>query len=262
MDHHNSLTRALGSATSRLVEKAFRHWEVQRRAAAAKLDLSPRIAQAFTIALSREAGTQGTAVAQEVGKRLGWHVYDHELVQLIAREMGLRTALLESVDERQQPWLVETVEAFLSAPQRSYAEPLVSETTFVRHLVETVRALGAHGECVIVGRGASFLLPFETTLRVRLVGPEAERIVALSRRLGISQQEALCKVESLDRERTEFVRDHFHRDPTDPHNYDLVLNAARFPIAESAEIIIDALRHLQERSPDSSAVLASAQDRG
>jgi cytidylate kinase len=260
MNHHNSLTRALGSDTSRLVERAFRHWEVQRRAAAAKPDLCPQVAQAFTIALSREAGTQGTAVAQEVGTRLGWHVYDNELLHLIAREMGLRTALLKSVDERQQPWLVETVEAFLSAPQRDYAEPLVSETSFVRHLAETVRALGAHGECVIVGRGATFLLPSQTTLRVRLVGPVPERIEALSRKFGISREEAVRKVESLDRERTGFVRDHFHGDPTDPRNYDLVLNAVRYSTSECAELIIDALRRMQGHCPDSDAVLASAQE--
>src|SRR5262249_41889981 len=62
----------------------------------------------FTIALSRQAGTEGTAVAQEVGKRLGWQVYDHELLERIAQEMNVREALLESVDERRQSWLLES----------------------------------------------------------------------------------------------------------------------------------------------------------
>lgn len=73
-----------------------------------------------------------------MGRRLGWHVYDHELLEEIAREMNVRASLLESVDERQQSWLTESVEAFLSTPNKSESLPYVTETAFVRHLVETV----------------------------------------------------------------------------------------------------------------------------
>src|SRR6516164_4473380 len=91
------------------VGKACRHWEAQRLAAAKKGDLSPQMAHALTIAISREAGTRGAAIATEVGKKLEWHVYDHELLERIAQDMGLQASLLESVDERQKGWLRETV---------------------------------------------------------------------------------------------------------------------------------------------------------
>jgi hypothetical protein len=99
---------------SQLVEKACRHWELRRQAVQQR-EVSPRTAAAFTIALSRQAGTQGTLVAHEVGNLLGWHVYDHELLELIAQQMGLRTALLESIDERQQSWLRESIAADLAS---------------------------------------------------------------------------------------------------------------------------------------------------
>ena len=44
----------------------------------------------------------GTCIAREVGNGVGWHVYDHELLERIAQDMGLRTVLLESVDEREK----------------------------------------------------------------------------------------------------------------------------------------------------------------
>src|SRR5258708_7074417 len=40
----------------------------------------------FSIAISREAGTRGPAVAQAVAERLDWPVYDHELLQLVPRQ--------------------------------------------------------------------------------------------------------------------------------------------------------------------------------
>ena len=85
----------------RLVDRVGRHWEARRQAeAAAARAGQASLAEAWTVALAREAGTQGTAVGHEVGRRLGWPVYDHELLERIAQEMGLRTNLLESVDER------------------------------------------------------------------------------------------------------------------------------------------------------------------
>jgi hypothetical protein len=107
-------------------------------------------------------------------------VYDHELLQWIAQEMHVRTSLLQSVDERRQSWPLETAEAFLTASRESDSQAMVSESGYVRHLVQTVLALGVHGECVIVGRGAAFILPAETTLRVRLVAPVKQRIATLA----------------------------------------------------------------------------------
>ena len=195
---------------------------------------------AFTIALSREAGTPGTSVARAVGARLDWPVYDQDLLQRIAEEMGLRTSLLASVDEKGVSWLEECMEAFSSVPA-------VTESAYVRRLIETVLSLAAHGQCVIVGRGAAHILPPATTLRVRLVGTREDRVAATSRRLKISLAEAARWVETTDKQRSRFVRDHFYKDPADPDQYDLVLNASRFTVEQCAELTVAALRCAQER---------------
>ncbi|HVS39341.1 MAG TPA: cytidylate kinase-like family protein [Gemmataceae bacterium] len=227
-----------------LVDRACRLWEAQRQAAA-RADVPRRAARAFTIALSREAGTRAAATAKEVGERLGWHVYDQDLLEKIAQEMGLRTKLLKCVDERQQSWLQETAEAFLSETVDSEWNPSISESSYVRHLVETVMALGTHGECVIVGRGAAFILPAETTLRVRLTAPVKARVAALADRLGTSASEAARRLRTIDRERRDFVQDHFYKDPSEPSNYDLIVNTSRFSTAKTAELIVEGLHRLQ-----------------
>src|SRR5262249_35244300 len=43
-------------------------------------------ARPFSIAMSREAGTRGPAVARAVADKLGWKVYDNELLELVARD--------------------------------------------------------------------------------------------------------------------------------------------------------------------------------
>jgi cytidylate kinase len=224
-----------------LVERAFRHWE--RRGQAAQADRSPQPSRPFSIAFAREAGSGVTEVAREVGLRLGWEVYDRDLLEQIAREMGLRTSLLESVDERHVGWWAESVQQLIAA---TAPLPAVSASGFVRHLAETVLALGAHGECVIVGRGSAAILPPETTLRVRLVAPFPDRVARFAREQGLGHDEAARLVQQLDHERARFVRDHFHKDPADPRHFDLVLNTSRLSPAACADVIVQALREVQQ----------------
>src|SRR5262245_58219201 len=106
----------------------------------------------FTVAVSREAGALGTSVAAEVGRRLGWPVYDRELLDKIAEELRRPASRLEAVDERPASWLEECLSALLD-------KQTVSPDTYFKYLNGAVRGLEKTGRCVIVGRGANFILP-------------------------------------------------------------------------------------------------------
>jgi cytidylate kinase len=236
MDHEFAPKRV-----AETLQHLYRHWEQKRKAAASRSDEALPSARALTIALSRETGTEATAIGREIGQRLGWPVYDHELVERIAQDMGTHTRLLESVDEKRVSWLLEAFAALTSVP---YA----SQSAYVHRLVKTVLALGSYGECVIVGRGAAFILPAETTLRVRLIAPLEDRIRTITNQRGVSKEEALRQIEQTDREHNTFVHDHFSKDPTDSRNYDVLLNAARFGIAGCAALVVTALHSLKTRT--------------
>ena len=193
---------------------------------------------AFTIAISREVGARGTTVARDVGRRLGWPVYDHELLEQIAKEMHVSVHLLESADEKPGSWLQECIESLADVPT-------VTEISYFRRLLKMLLALGTHGGCVIVGRGAAHVLSPETTLRVRLVATLEDRTAVICRERGLSHHEASRYVESHDRERIRFIKAHFQKDPSDPRNYDLILNSSRFSASACADQIIDALHRLQ-----------------
>jgi cytidylate kinase len=225
----------LGKALAR----AQHQWQARFKAAAMERREDGRLVPAaVTIAIAREEGAGGTAIGQKVTERLGWQVYDHELLQRIADEMGLRDSLLRSIDEKGQSWLTVYL-------QLATSEQAVSEGAYVHELTKVVLALAVHGECVIVGRGAALLLPPEKTLRIRLVAPLEQRIATVQRRHGLTRDAALRRIEETDMARDKFVRRHFHKDPTDPRNYDLVLNTARFGVDKSAELIEKALRGME-----------------
>ena len=198
-------------------------------------------ARPFSIAFSREVGSGGTQIAQEVGRRLNWPVYDHELLERLAADLKVDVMQLESVDERPGSWLVECLKSFADVAS-------VTEVKYFHRLIKMLLALGAQGECVIVGRGSVFVLPRETTLRVRVVADLEDRVALVQRERGLSAAEAAQYVASKDRERAKFVRDHFCKDLADPLNYDLVLNASRFSTDDCAALVLDALKLQQARA--------------
>jgi len=220
-----------------VLAKTQQHWESRRLAETRSGGARSRLA--VTIAISRQAGALGDSISQAIGQHLGWPVYDHELVQLVAEGMKVRTSLLDALDERRISWIRECMEALGSGPN-------VTQTAYLHRLIETLLALAAHGECVIVGRGAPLVLPVATTLRVRLIAPKEHRIAVIQERRKLTQKEAARWVETTDRERSAFLQDHFDADPADPKYCDLVVNSARFEVAECAEIVVAALRRLQD----------------
>lgn len=225
-------------------ERARKHW--RRRQPGETLMLPPPAVQTgYTIALSRERGSEGSAVARAIGTRLGWAVYDRELIEKIAAETGLRRELLESIDERQAHWVADWLQSFTSPKT-------VTDVEFTRHLRETLLALSAHGNCVIVGRGATAVLPEDTTLRVRIVAPLDIRVERVRKELGLTKQDAAKQIRETDERRAEFVRTRFLKDVADVHQNDLMLNTARLSMTQCAELVIAALRQLEgaaERQP-------------
>ena len=161
-------------------------------------------------------------------------------MEKLAKDLNVDISLVEDYDERRGSWLVDTIKAFSSSAS-------VSEVTYFRRLVRLLQALGARGECLVVGRGASFVLPLETTLRVRIVAAREDRIAFIARERGLNHTEAAHFVDTKDRDRLKFIKDHFHKDPADSQNYDLILNRSRFSVEETAEMVIEALQRMQAR---------------
>jgi cytidylate kinase len=211
----------------------------------------PKEAPPVSVTISRQAGSRGAEIAQAVGARLGWPVYDNELLTQIAQEKGLNKRLLERLDERCAGWLEEVIAGFSTRPGPT-------EGTYMKRLLELLVSLGQIGHCVIVGRGGGYVLPPATAVRVRVVAPRSLRVAKTERRKGLSRAEAERWVDQTDAERVRFVRSHFNRDSGDPLNYDLILNSGRYSTDECAELIVRATRMREAQVKGAAAAALTA----
>ena len=129
-----------------------------------------------------------------------------------------------------QDWLLPLREEYY-APQEAYLD----------HLAKLIEAIGRAGESILVGRGAGFMLPRETTLSLRVIAPLKGRAQRLAERMGVSVRTARRAARDLDRRRAQFDRTMHRADPNDPHNFDMVLDTASLSLEIAAEVFVRAV---------------------
>ncbi len=190
---------------------------------------------ALTIAVSREAGSRGYTIGQRVGQKLGWPVYNQELLEYIAQEGPFQQNVAETLSLDALRWADAQLDQLLR-------EQNISQHPSVRELARIMLALGAQGEVVLIGRGAGLLLPRPSTLHVRIIAPREERVAYMSQWLRLTLDEAAEQVRLRDERRAEFLTTHFHRDPGDIYQYDLILNSSLLGEDLCAELITQAAR--------------------
>ncbi len=195
----------------------------------------PSIPASLTIAVSREAGSRGGTIARRTGHKLGWQVYNQELLEYIAQEGAFRQDVAANLPAEAAQWAEQRL-ATLQREQNLSQHPSITE------LARIVLALGAQGEVILIGRGAGSILPRESTLHVRIIAPLADRIAYMSQWLRLSVAEAAEQVELRDCRRAEFISTHFHRQPRDPYQYDLLLNSSLLGEDLCAELIAQAAK--------------------
>jgi cytidylate kinase len=185
--------------------------------------------------ISREKGAGGNTVARLVGRRLGWQVFDNEIIDEIAQKAHVRRQLIESLDERDRATIQDIIGQLLN-PQE------IGTASYLDCLKQVVLTLGHHGDVVIVGHGARFILPDQFGLSVRMVAPIQARIRRIAVKARLNLEAARVEVERIDRERVKLVRRHFGHDVTDPLSHDLIINTAAISVEAAAEVVITALQ--------------------
>jgi hypothetical protein len=182
------------------------------------------------ITIEREYGCGGGDIAQLVAKRLDWKLWDQRLTEEIARLANCPKAVVEAREEKNDPLYYRLFKSFLRGSyEGSINAPklnLVDSETILRTTRRVVEHAAERGNCVIVGRGSQqFLKNRPDTLRVFLYAPREHKVRRLLAR-GKSEKEAEELVDSVDRERADFIQKYFNAEWPDRPVYQSMLNTA------------------------------------
>ena len=186
------------------------------------------------ITIARGRVMAGTCWARSC-KASWFYLYDHELIDEIAKSTKLRKSVVDQVDEKGRTALQDLVQGLINP---NY----VSDITYFTALCRVILSLAYRGNVVILGRGANYITPFAQGLHVRITAPVQVRIQRAIDYEGHPYPVAKEIIQKLDADRREFVKQYFDKDIRHANHYDLTINTMFYKPHETAQIVIAAFK--------------------
>jgi len=182
------------------------------------------------VTVEREYGCGGGEIAQLLATQLGWKLWDQLLTEEIARLANCPKAVVEVREERNDPLYYRLFKSFLRGSYEgsinAHKLKLVDSESVLKITERVVQHAAKTGNSVIVGRGSQhFLRNRPDTLRVFLYAPREKKVRRLLAR-GKSETEAQQLVDTVDRERADFIQKYFRVEWPDRAAYHSMINTA------------------------------------
>jgi cytidylate kinase len=182
------------------------------------------------ITIEREYGCGGGEIAQRLATKLGWALWDQSLTEEIAKLAECPKAIVEGREERTDPLYYRLFKSFLRGSYEgslnAHKLKVVDSESIARFTQRVVEKVAKAGNSVIVGRGSQhFLRDNPDTLRVFLYAPRDAKVQRLLTR-GKTEQEAEQLVDSVDRERADFIQKYFNVEWPNRAIYHTMINTA------------------------------------
>ncbi len=237
----------------------------------------------LVITVSREHGSGGRQIAQEVARKLKFTYIDSQIIRQATQQLGITAAELADFDERVEPQLDQITE-LVSRRQasenrialsealvpdrypRDYsglrtttglteADPSLEKRAAIHKgyhelVARLIREVAAKGRAVILGRGSQFQLKNRPhTLHIHIGAPLEYRIQRLVTLQHISPDEAEKSIKEIDKQRDGYTRRYYQTDWQSPYHYHLVVNTAHLPLVAAVSTVVNLAQNLPQVQP-------------
>ncbi len=218
------------------------------------------------ITVSRQLGSGGDTIAEQVAEALGYEYIDRRLVEEIAAQTDTSTEEVEKYDEKGEGRIKHFLKRLLVPEVNPGGFPLSSAAYFPEFGLEfpyvmdresepaatyldrgtyqllittVVQEYGQSGKAVIVGRASQVILAaHEQALHIGVVAPFERRRQTIMQARQMDEESAGNLCEQHDRYRELYLRNYHNIDWDDPLLYHLTLNTDKIAVEEAVDLIV------------------------
>lgn len=200
------------------------------------------------ITISRQYGSGGRQIGQQLAKELNIPFYDKEIIDLAAKESGLAADFIRGQEQQLTQSLLFSIVTNFTSNGGAFNPNMLSLSDQV-YLAEAkaIRSLADKGSCVMVGRCADWVLEKDyDVLRVFVCAPIETRCKRAVEEYGDKAENIQKTVQNIDKQRARYCQHYCDKAWEDAENYDLCLNSGTISLAQCVAIIKDAWQELQK----------------
>ncbi|WP_300754130.1 AAA family ATPase [uncultured Brachyspira sp.] len=197
------------------------------------------------ITISRQYGSGGRNIGEMLSKKLNFDFYDKELIEVVAKRTGINRQYLESKEEKftnDNLFFSAFHKEFFSSPFASKTRDSTLDKIFEIQR-EVIINIANKGNCVIIGRCASFILKdCHKCFNIFVHAPNDRRIQRITNEYGVKMENAETQLKNTDKYRANYYKYYTGGDWDDMTNYNLTIDSGYFNDEDICSIIINAIK--------------------
>ena len=199
------------------------------------------------VTISRQYGSGGRYIGENLAKAMGVPCYDEKLIDMVAKESGFAQSFVAEKGERMTGSLLFNIASSLSFANNVFSTnngvTLQDEIYFTQNRI--IKELADKGPCVIVGRCADYILrEREDCLNVFIFADNESKIERAEKYFNITREEAPAVLKKKDKARANHYKYYTEKDWKEPSNYDICINSDAIGIDNAVNLICDMVKNL------------------
>lgn len=189
------------------------------------------------VTISREFGSGGRFIGEEVAKKLGIKYYDKDIIGQIAEQSGFSP---EYIQENAELSPKKGLFAYAFAG-RDITGKSVEDMVYEAQR-KVIMEIAEKESCVIIGRNADFILKDrDDVLNVFIHGAESEKVKRICKLYHVTETEAIKMMADIDKRRMTNYRFYTDQKWGMAGNYTLSLNSSQLGYDRCEQIIIECI---------------------
>ena len=190
------------------------------------------------ITIGRQFGSGGHEIGKKLAADLNYQLFDKELLKMQAQHSGIAEKVLESYDESPTNSLLYSIVMDVY-PSMNYVGTSLNQQIYQAQF-DTIRKLKDVGDCVIVGRGADYILrDYEKLVTVFIHADLDERIRRVAEYEHISEDKAKDLILKADKKRASFYNFQTENKWGHASSYQLCINSSSVGYDGAVQMIKD-----------------------
>ena len=180
------------------------------------------------ITINREFGSGGRELGKRLADALGVPCYDHEIIEMIAKENGFDERYVANVSEKSiEAAYPLTIGHRFAMPTIQVMDQPIRVAVAQRQILEN---FARKGDCVIVGRCADVILKEYHPLRIFVYASMDAKVARCQERApegeDLSRKELERRIRQIERNRSQFRETYSETKWGSKESYDLCINTS------------------------------------
>ena len=192
----------------------------------------------YVVTISRQFGSMGRMIAQQLSRELGVDFYDRDIVEETASRMGLPVSVISNTEENSKSIYFKQQYPLGMGIASMRAEIFLIQKNIIRDLAQKE-------SCIIVGRCAdSILMDMENRLNVYIYAPMDARLRNAVELAKLDERTAKKMIREIDRSRELYHRRYCPEYVDASTNKDIMIDSSRFGAEGTVKILAGLVREM------------------